>query len=165
MAKQAFKITKNVKTFFIIFAAVAIIVGLLSLLSRRERYVNGKNVNGYDSLSFSYASLEAFANEPVATVYLFHASWCGHCQEYLKKKDPKTNKNVFETVSAMEDLKAYEFKMLDFDENKELASKYGVNSFPTIIKVTTPKNKAPIVKVFEGNRDDIKQIVDFVKSA
>lgn len=157
---------KNVKTLIVILFALILIVFLLSLITKKERYVNSSTVDGYDKSFYSFASLEGFENAPenTKTIYLFHAKWCGHCQEYLNKKDPKTNKNVFETISTMSELKAYTFKALDFDENKELATKFGVNSFPTIIKVITVKDKEPVVKVFEGDRDNVQQIVDFVKS-
>lgn len=165
MAK-GFTVSKNVKIFLIILFALLVITLLLSFLTKKEKYINNDEVIGYETNN-SFASLEGFENTPndTAIVYLFHAKWCGHCQEYLNKKDSKTNKNVFETVSSMPELKSYTFKSLDFDENKELATKFGVNSFPTIIKVISSKDKQSVVKTFEGNRDNIQEIVDFVKSA
>jgi thiol-disulfide isomerase/thioredoxin len=85
-------------------------------------------------------------------VVLVHASWCQHCVDYISsKKFDAANAKIGSQVS---------FEKLDYDENKDLAKKYGVSSFPSIVGISTNGS----VKQFEGNREDINALVAFASS-
>jgi thiol-disulfide isomerase/thioredoxin len=91
-------------------------------------------------------------------VMLVHASWCGHCVDYLASKK-QDGKNTFD--AAAEQLKGkVDFEKLDYDENKELANKYGVSSFPSIVGMDSKGG----VKPFSGDRDDLSALLSFAKS-
>jgi len=94
-------------------------------------------------------------------VLLFHAPWCGYCKEYLSTKVDNGKKNTFETAAAREDMRSIEFETIDGDANAELTSQYGIKGFPTIIAVNANGDK---MGVFEGDRYDVKQLVEFAKS-
>lgn len=70
----------------------------------------------------------------------FYAPWCGHC----KKLAP-------EWAEAATSLKGQvKLGKVDATEEKSLASKYGINGYPTI-KIFTPGNKSP--EDYSGGRD------------
>lgn len=88
---------------------------------------------------------------------LVHATWCKHCVEYLN--DTKYDgKNAFDAAGdALQ--QQIRFEKLDFDENKELISGYGVSSFPSIVGIDTSGN----VKQFSGDRDNMDAIIEFAR--
>lgn len=122
----------------VIAIAIAIVITImLTRKSKKERFTEEK---------------------PKPKILLFHASWCKYCVEYLKDTS-HDGKNAFDAASAKLQGKV-EFDKPDFDENKELANKYGISSFPTIVGVSSSGD----VKPFSGDRDNVNAIVDFAKS-
>lgn len=96
--------------------------------------------------------------QDVKTVALFHATWCGHCKDYNKS-------GVFERTSDIcskdETLKnKVVFKKYEYDENKDLANKCGINAFPTII-IMDSKNKK--IAEFEGDIYSSTKLIEFAK--
>lgn len=98
---------------------------------------------------------EAFSSEPKLKICLYKASWCSHCTKFVQS-------NIFEDVYA--DVKGkYDdvvFATYDFDENKKLAEKYNINSFPTIIAVD--KN-GKLLDTFDGDRNKKDELMRFVE--
>ena len=94
-------------------------------------------------------------NTPKLQIALFKAEWCGHCTNYLKS-------NVFNDAytKAKDQYPGVVFITYDFDSNKELASKYNVNSFPTIIAVDSD---GKYLTKFNGDRTNTDELVKFVK--
>ena len=101
---------------------------------------------------------EKFYEGTSPKVIIVHASWCKYCNDYLSNES-YNGKNAFD-AAATEVGDKVQFEKMDFDENKELASQYGVNSFPSIVGVDTNNN----VRTFSGNRDDVSALVDFANS-
>lgn len=102
---------------------------------------------------------ETFAEEkPKPKVVVVHASWCKYCVEYLSDTT-HNGKSTFDAAAEKVRDKV-DFEKLDFDENKELANKYGVSSFPSIVGI----DSAGVVKQFSGDRDDLNAVVAFANS-
>lgn len=108
----------------------------------------------------SYGNTEMFA-EKKPKVILFHASWCGYCQEYLTKMVEGGNKNTFDTTAERGDVKGVSFEKVDADSDPKLTAKYGIKGFPTIIGVNADGEK---VGVYEGDRYNMDDLADFAKS-
>ena len=79
---------------------------------------------------------------------LFYAPWCGHCKAFHPtfEKAAKASKGLFK-VGAV-----------NCDEERDLASKYKINGFPTVLFFGENKEKT---EEYEGKRD-AKQILDFL---
>lgn len=98
---------------------------------------------------------EGFSAEPKLKICLYKASWCSHCTDYLKS-------NVFENTYM--DVKGKHsdvvFATIDFDENKALAEKYNIDSFPSIIAVDA---NGKLLDTFDGDRYKKEDLVRFVE--
>lgn len=78
---------------------------------------------------------------------IFHAEWCGHCRNAMN--DFKKLHGIFgENKGITLNKKNVKVELIDVDQNKELASKYGVNSFPTL-KLVKEDNK---IEEYNGDR-------------
>ena len=66
-------------------------------------------------------------------VALFYAEWCGHCVAFKPKFE-----NAMDTMNGKKSKgvdtrnKTVRFVMIDCDEHKQLATKYGVSGYPTV---------------------------------
>lgn len=94
---------------------------------------------------------EAYEDKPV-TVALFHATWCGHCVNYLKT-------STFDDAAA--ESPQVSFTKYEADSSKKLIEKYDITSFPTIIGIGADGNK---IADFKGSRDSKQDLIDFAKS-
>lgn len=103
------------------------------------------------------SSIEPKGNE--ATVALFYAEWCGHCQDFKPewakieselKGGKKINGKVVTAVAV--DAGG------DDPAAKALSKQYGVNGFPTIKCIQSGK-----VDTHEGDRS-LSGVMDFIKS-
>ena len=62
---------------------------------------------------------------------IFHAEWCGHCRNAMN--DFKKLYGIFgENKGIRLNNKNIKVELIDVDQNKDIAVKYGVNSFPTL---------------------------------
>jgi thiol-disulfide isomerase/thioredoxin len=90
-------------------------------------------------------------------ICLFHATWCPHCTKYL---DAGTFDNAYsKTREANGNIV---FEKIDYDQNKNMANKYDVNSFPTIVAIDAQGNK---IEKFQGNRHNVDEVVGFALKA
>lgn len=91
------------------------------------------------------SNLESFANSPNdCVIRMFYVNWCGHCKttkpEFQQFMEQNNNKEIYG--------KNVKIEMIDCeasDADKQLASQFGVKSYPTIIALVNGK-KIP----FEG---------------
>lgn len=92
-------------------------------------------------------------NQP--TLVFFTAEWCGHCQR---------SKPVFEEIiknyNNKHGLKVVE---IDADKNKDMAKKFDISGYPTIIFFTEGLNKPDDAVHYEGDRT-YDSIADFINS-
>lgn len=107
-------------------------------------------------VAYTRMTKEKFSQDTVR-VCLFHATWCPHCTKYL---DSGTFDNAYS--KAREANGNVVFEKIDYDQNKNLANKYDVNSFPTIVAIDAQGNQ---IEKFQGNRNDVNQVVDFALKA
>ena len=79
---------------------------------------------------------------------LFYAPWCGHCQEFhpIFEKLAKSTKGLFKLGAV------------NCENNRELAERYKVTGFPTILFFGDDKDN---VEEYEGDREADK-IIDFL---
>lgn len=87
---------------------------------------------------------------------LFHATWCKHCKRLMP---------VWDVVSKRSDIA--DWAAVDVDAQPEVAQKYGVASFPTLLRIWRRRDGAPeseSVARFEGDRTE-EAILDFARSA
>lgn len=151
MARQSsFKLPRNIKPIIYFAAAIIIIILLIVLLSPRKKYTGNaapKSLGGY-------AAFERFENSIKGKLMLFHADWCPHCKEYEKA-------GTFDKLSTDTRLSHIAFEKIDVDQKADVAAKYGVPSFPTLVLADAKGDK---LGVFEGNRNDIDEIIKFVNS-
>lgn len=89
-------------------------------------------------------------------IYLFYATWCGHCEEYLKSN---TFEDIQEHLKSKEKYKNIVFQKIDFDQNKELANKYNINAFPTILSASSD---GTLIKLFSGDRYNKNELKNFI---
>jgi thiol-disulfide isomerase/thioredoxin len=104
---------------------------------------------------FASSSKEKF-EEPKLKVMLFYATWCPHCENYLKsgKWDSFSENKKWKSLNV-------EFAKYDYDQNHTLGDKYRVSSFPTII-AEDPSGKTT---KFTGNRDSEEDMDSFIREA
>jgi protein disulfide-isomerase A6 len=103
--------------------------------------------------------LEQF-DEPKLKVILFHATWCGHCVKYLASD--VFLKTYHTEVKNSPMLAGVVFEQLDYDKNKELADKYDVSSFPSIVAVS---GKGVLVGEFKGDRYNKDELIKFASDS
>lgn len=78
---------------------------------------------------------------------IFHANWCGHCNKAMD--DFEKLQGIFGGNKGITlNKKNVKVELVDVDQNKELAAKYGVNSFPTLKLVKEDSN----VEEYSGDR-------------
>ena len=102
-------------------------------------------------------SLEKFADDALPKVVLYTANWCSHCTSFKASG----NWEAAEKKAKEAGLKVA-FVKYDYDENKDLAEKYSVNSFPTIISIDANRKKTG---EFTGDRNNVEALVSFAKKA
>jgi thiol-disulfide isomerase/thioredoxin len=135
------------KTLYLLLVATVIVVALWLII----KYWGGSKSK----------TLEKFDDEGQSKpqVILFHAKWCKYCVEYLSETLPESGKNVFDTVSdTLGD--HVTFTKADVDEAQDLAEKYNVSSFPSIIGVSSNGVASP----FQGNRNDVNELTTFANN-
>lgn len=143
---------------WIIFCLILLAIILFAIFYPRRQYAmsvqNGNMMQPYPMMQLeSLTNYEDALMEPERNnddsekimssdkpaMIFFYAPWCGHC---------KNAKPEFEKLMQIAKGKAH---MIDCDENKEIAQKYGVQGFPTIRYYSKgPKNGNP--REYQGNR-------------
>lgn len=109
------------------------------------------------ALYFAYNNIvkERFTEKISVRVCLFYAEWCPYCVKYMKT-------GIFDKVSQemKNDTKNQDvtFEKIDYEQNKNLAQKYDVNGFPTIVSLDAKGNK---LREFQGDRNDPAELKAF----
>lgn len=153
-----FHLSKNTKNVLLVIFGLLIVLTLVSYLTKKPT-MNAQHsiydVNGVDNIMSSYASatLEGYEDKQNPKVMLFHATWCGHCEQYLSS-------GIFDKVAKTPDVQGVSFEKFDADKNEDMREKYDVTSFPTILGLNMNGEKVS----FEGNRNSIDELVSFAKS-
>jgi hypothetical protein len=107
--------------------------------------------------SSSILKKEKFEGAPDVRVCLFYATWCPHCVKYM---DSKVFDNAYSDIRAKNS--NIVFEKIDYEQNKNLAAKYDVNGFPSIIAVDSKGKK---ISDFKGDRYNQDALEQFALSA
>ena len=103
---------------------------------------------------------ETFSDDgPKLSISLFYAVWCGHCEKYL---DSKVFMTTYDDLKKSGKYDNVVFVQYDYDKNKEMAKKYNVGGFPTIIAISSD---GKLVDEFNGDRYDPNALQQFVDSS
>lgn len=97
---------------------------------------------------------EKYTEERKVRVCLFYATWCPHCETYLR-----TGK--FDDAAHMAASKPIKFEKIDYEQNKNLANKYDINGFPTIIALDSNGSK---LGEFNGDRNSPIELIKFAET-
>lgn len=100
-----------------------------------------------------YSNIESFygGERGNAKLKLFYADWCGHCKRFKPVFDGELKSLVSNSKIPVE------LEAIDCDKNPQIASKYNVSGFPTLILEV---NNKPIE--YQGNRSS-ENIIGFIK--
>lgn len=151
-----FHISKNTKNVLLVVLALLVILLMVSYFTPRNPDTSPHSiyeVNGVDKMVSSSGLFEGFTNKETPKVMLFHATWCGHCEQYL-------NSGVFEKTAENPEVQGISFEKFDADKNGSMVEKYDITGFPTILGLNTQGEKV----VFEGNRNSMDDLIKFAKS-
>ena len=115
----------------------------------------------FKDIKKNFASKEHFdtsADIADLKIALFKADFCGHCKDYLRS-------NVFEdtytTIKGKDNFRGVVFVTYDYDQNKQLAEQYNIESFPSIIAIDGAGN---MLNTFDGDRYNKEDLVKFVEA-
>jgi thiol-disulfide isomerase/thioredoxin len=151
-----FHLSKNTKNIITVILALLVVLAIISYFTQSKKTSNAPSsiyeVNNTDNMT-SYASFENFENKEKPKVMLFHATWCGHCEQYLSS-------GIFDKVAKHPEVQQTSFEKFDADKNEDIREKYDVTSFPTILGLNTKGEKVG----FDGNRNSVEDLVSFAKS-
>jgi protein disulfide-isomerase-like protein len=100
-----------------------------------------------------YSNIENFygGDSGNAKLKLFYADWCGHCKRFKPVFDGELKELVSNKKIPVQ------LEAIDCDQNPQIASKYKVSGFPTLILEVNDK---PIE--YQGNRKS-ENIIEFIK--
>ena len=88
-------------------------------------------------------------NDANKVIVLFHANWCGHCQQI------KPVWGNFEKESKVKTMK------FESDTNPDIMKKFNIKGFPTILKIKNFNSDKPeIIEKYNGNRT-LKSLIKF----
>jgi thiol-disulfide isomerase/thioredoxin len=148
----------NLKDFFatntkIIMGIIgAIIIVIICILIYRIYNTSKNNMSGGNYSHQNNFTDYKSSGDTSSKIVLFYAPWCGHCKklmegdnavwQQLKSKYSKTNQN---------------FDEINSDEMPEVANKFGVKEFPTILKI-----KSTGVEKYTGDRS-LESLDKFIK--
>lgn len=125
-------------------------------------------ISVYYIVSAPTKKIDRFTQESYKVkLILIHANWCGHCTRYLNTDSPSNSIWITKLPNALKEKKLEASVMVvpheetEFTSHEDLAERYGVNSFPTIIGENVVTGK---VERFNGNRDNVDELIAFAQS-
>ena len=142
-------LTKVQKILIIIF--IIILIFCLSYNNNREQeyFQNMADSYNIDDINESFE----FFGDQQATLTLFYAPWCGHCEAVLPTWDKlmETNKNNKVKITK-----------INCDKDKKMAKLHNIEGFPTIKLCKNGVNSSKNTIEYNGNRT-LDSFVDFIK--
>lgn len=151
-----FHLSKNTKNVIIVVLALLVVLAIVSYFTPRDTNKSPHSiydVNGVERTTSPYASFEGFKDKEGPQVMLFHATWCGHCEQYLSS-------GIYEKTAENPEVQGIAFEKFDADKNASMVEKYDITGFPTILGLNAQGEKV----VFEGNRNSMNDLITFAKS-
>lgn len=151
-----FHISKNTKNILLVVLVLVVVIMIITYFTKKTASKSPHSIydiNGVDNMSYPSAMFEGFESDEKPKVMLFHATWCGHCEQYLSS-------GVFDKVAAHPEIQNVSFEKYDADKNEDMREKYDITGFPTIIGLKANGEKVS----FDGNRNSVDELVSFAKS-
>ncbi len=152
-----FHISKSTKNVLLVVLALLVVLMIISYFTKHSVSKSPHSIydiNGVNNdMSYHSAMFESFENETKPKVMLFHATWCGHCEQYLSS-------GIFDKVATNPEVQNVSFEKYDADKNEALREKYDITGFPTIIGLKVNGEKVQ----FDGNRNSVDDLISFAKS-
>lgn len=119
--------------------------------SHKSRYCWQHQVVKHQGVKHQVVKQHGGGTKPTQLM-VFFAPWCGHCRMFMDGKE-----SVWEQLKLKhghrEDVK---FVQVNCDEDREMAQKFNIRGFPTILKIKNGK-----VSPFEGERT-VKALEEFM---
>lgn len=141
---------RNWRPLLTVAAIIILILLLIAYFTPKTKYTGAMA-----SATFGgFSAYEGFENTVKGKLMLFHAEWCPHCKQYEKD-------GTFEKLSSDSRVSHIAFEKIDVDKQADVAAKYGVPSFPTLVLADADGEK---LGTFDGNRNDIDEIIKFINS-
>lgn len=151
-----FHLSKNTKNILVVIFALLAVLAIVSYFTQNKTTINSPSsiydINGINE-NTSYSSFEGYENKQKPKVMLFHATWCGHCEQYLSS-------GIFDKIAQHPEAQKVSFEKFDADKHEDMREKYDVTSFPTILGLNSQGEKVS----FDGNRNSVEDLVAFAKS-
>jgi thiol-disulfide isomerase/thioredoxin len=151
-----FHLSKNTKNILVVIFALVAVLAIVSYFTQNKTTNNSPSsiydINGINE-NTSYSSFEGYEDKQKPKVMLFHATWCGHCEQYLSS-------GIFDKIAQHPESQKVSFEKFDADKHEDMREKYDVTSFPTILGLNSQGEKVS----FDGNRNSVEELVAFAKS-
>ena len=122
---------------------ISVFVILFALFWPRDRSIIGASVAANLGNLRGRVNLEAMTNEyQKKNLVLFYAPWCGHCKRLMPEWDraAQTNKSDVKMIKV------------NCDEEEELAKRYEISSYPTILFLPYGLNNPKARVDYTGDR-------------
>ncbi|KAG8464226.1 hypothetical protein KFE25_003289 [Diacronema lutheri] len=104
------------------------------------------------------SSFDGFVGGHDVTVVFFFVPWCGHSRELLPTYERAADQ-VRAALEASESARSCGFAKLDASEDEQIAARYGIEGYPTLLLLHTPRPSAlggavgaPAPREFRGER-------------
>lgn len=145
---------KKMKTEHKIFTGVMLLILVVAIFWPRQRNLLGVSLSAHLGNLGGRLSFEAFENQDHKgkMMVLFYAPWCGHCKKMMPEWDQFMEESKDGDVMVVK---------VNADEDKELAEKHGVKSFPTIKFYSNGLDSE--AEEYDGNRT-ASAFMEFVKN-
>ena len=136
---------------------IVVLAGMAVILALIYYYIYMDNQYTQHIESFTDGKIDIGSNEVVLA--LFYADWCPHCVKFKPEWDRMTS-----ALNETSTKKGKKVKMMkvNCEENKALASKYGIDGYPTI-KVLMMDGGKESAEDYSGQRN-MSAIKEYLES-
>lgn len=124
---------------------VIILFAILSPLLAGDGLHGGITVDAHLGRIKGGFNLEAYENQTEPVFVMFYAPWCGHCKNAMPNYDSFVEKH-----SSAQDIRLIK---VNCDEQKEMASAHGIQSFPTFRLYKNGLDDKSGIEEYSGGRD------------
>jgi protein disulfide-isomerase-like protein len=147
-----------------ILITIAVVVLIIAIFWPRDYRLFHAGVSAHIGNLGGSIELETFDGQDMqdggdarstSTLTLFYAPWCPHCKNMMSDWDRVAQRVANNKFNI-------KITKINCDENKEMAEKYGVSGFPTIIYFGQGMD-ASDKEIYDGERTE-KGLLNFIKS-
>lgn len=118
------KIVSLLKSKYVLFAIIAAVLSVVAFFIVKQMNVNTRNIDDPNKETID----SQIENDKKATLYYFTASWC----PVSKKVKPEWDRFVKDNKNRKFNGYTIDYKVVDCEEETELADKYDIQGYPTV---------------------------------